>query len=97
MRRFLDIAATHHRQRLFDELAPGTQYRLKQDAERAAMMTGQRSIAPAQLLSVEVPPGAYRLHTLSQSGNNAEVEAQIGDLRQRFRVVKVAGRWKIEL
>lgn len=97
VRRFLDIAATHHRQKLFDELSPTAQYRLKQDAERAALMTGQRSIAPAQLLSVEVPPGAYRLHTLSQSATEAEVEAHIGDARQRFRVVKVAGRWKIEL
>ena len=97
VRRFLDIADTHRRQRLWEELGPVTQYRLKQDAERAALMAGQRTVSPSQLLSVEVPKGAYRLQTLRQSLDEAEVEVQIAEYRQRFRCVRVAGSWKIEL
>ena len=97
VRRFLDVASTAHRDRLFDELGPATQYRLKQDAERAALMAGQRTLPPSQLLSVDVPPGAYQVHTIRQSGSEAEVEVTIAAYRQRFRCVRVNGRWKIEL
>jgi len=97
VRRFLDIAASHQRDRLFEELGPATQYRMKQDAERAALMAGRRPVAPPQMLAVEVPPGAYRLRTLRHSGDEAEVEAEIVGYKQRFRCVRVAGKWKVEL
>ena len=97
VRHVLDIAATQRRERVYDELGPATQFRLKQDAAQAALMAGQREVDPASLLMLQLPTGAYHLRTLRNDGAEAEVEAQVGALRQRFRLVRVAGAWKLEL
>jgi len=91
---------------LYELLGPRTQARLKASADRATAATGsKRKYAPYEMLSASFRPNAKGNWTpksfklLGTSGDTARVEVR-GEKKSQVQIVnlvKLKGRWRIEL
>jgi hypothetical protein len=98
----VEAAAEGDRDAAFRLLGPATRARLGVAAKRTAELSGQRELAPRELLAVGWFPPRFHVrevHELSRTGAHALVEvrgAQEGEV-ERIDCVNEAGAWKVEL
>lgn len=91
---------------LYELLGPRTRARLKASADRATAATGgKRTYAPYEMLSASFRPSAkgdwtpkkFKLLSSGETTARVEVRGEKKGERQVVSLVKVKGRWRIEL
>lgn len=101
VRGLVTAARAGDRKAVWNLLSPATQERLTEGARRATDLVGSSMrYKPLDLISIgssdDVPP-PVDIRTLSESGDHAVVEiVSVGDPAQ-IELVRVHGRWKIDL
>jgi hypothetical protein len=101
VRDMIQAAKTGDRDAVFDLLAPATRDRLAAQARRATDLVGasQRYIA-RDLISIgssEGVPDPTDITVLEDTGDHAVVEVVSPAGRARLELVKLDGRWRIDL
>ncbi len=96
----LAAAKAQDRRAVFDMLSPSTQQRIEERARRATDLVGSSTRFQAiDLLSIgsseESPP--TDITTVEQLGDRAVVEVVSQAGRARLTVIKLEGRWRVEL
>lgn len=96
----LAAAKAQDRRAVFDMLSPSTQQRIEERARRATDLVGSSTRFQAiDLLSIgsseESPP--TDITTVEQLGDRAVVEVVSHAGRARLTVIKLDGRWRVEL
>lgn len=96
----LAAAKAQDRRAVFDMLSPSTQQRIEERARRATDLVGSSTRFQAiDLLSIgsseESPP--TDITTVEQLGDRAVVEVVSQAGRARLTVIKLDGRWRVEL
>lgn len=97
----LQAAKTGDREAAFSLLSPATQQRLEAEAKRATDLVGAaRRYAPMDLLSIGSSDGVAAptdITVVEERGDRAVVEVVSPAGRSRMDLVKIEGRWKIDL
>lgn len=96
----LAAAKAQDRRAVFDMLSPSTQQRIEERSRRATDLVGSSTRFQAiDLLSIgsseESPP--TDITTVEQLGDRAVVEVVSQAGRARLTVIKLDGRWRVEL
>jgi len=101
VREMLHAAKTGDRDAVFTLLAPATQSRLEVEAKRATDLVGAATRYTAKdLLSIGSSDGVAPptdITVLEERGDHASVEVVSPAGRARIELLKVDGRWRIEL
>ncbi len=101
VRDMLQAARSGDRDTVYELLAPSTHERLEQEARRATDLVGASTRFTAKdLVSVGSSEGVAPptdLTVLEERGDYAVVEVVSPSGRSRVELVRVAGRWRIEL
>jgi len=101
VRAFVDASRAGDRQAVFDLLGPQTQQRLEERARSATDLVGSSvRYTPLDLISIAASddePARIELHTVEERGDHAVVEVVSGAGRDRIGLVRVDGRWRVEL
>ena len=101
VRDMIRAAKTGDRDAVYDLLAPATQERLKADAAKAtAFVASATRYSEKDLISIGnsenvAPPSDITL--VDESGDTATVEVVSPSGRARVKLVRVDGRWRIDL
>jgi hypothetical protein len=97
----LQAAKTGDREAVFSLLSPATRDRLESEAKRATDLVGAaRRYAAKDLLSIGSSDGVAAptdITVVEERGDRAIVEVVSPAGRSRMDLVKVDGRWKIDL
>jgi hypothetical protein len=97
VRALMRAAKDGDRARVLELLGPATRARLERDAALAREQGGDRALVAADLIEVEAPAARGALE-VTRAGDRAEVVLLDADgARSAFAVVRVAGRWRVEL
>jgi hypothetical protein len=101
VREMLHAAKTGDRDAVFTLLAPATRSRLEVEAKRATDLVGAATRYTAKdLLSIGSSDGVAAptdITVLEERGDHASVEVVSPAGRARIELLKVDGRWRIEL
>ncbi|MGE0399984.1 MAG: hypothetical protein AB7T06_24930 [Kofleriaceae bacterium] len=101
VREMLQAAKTGDREAVFSLLSPATRQRLEAEAKRATDLVGAaRRYAAKDLLSIGSSDGIAAptdITVVEERGDRAVVEVVSPAGRSRMDLVKVDGRWKIDL
>jgi hypothetical protein len=97
----LQAARTGDRQAVFQLLSPDTQQRLEERAQNATSLVGaNRRYRAMDLISIgsfEDQPAPTELRVVEQYGDKAVVEVESPAGRARIALLKIDGRWRIDL
>jgi hypothetical protein len=97
----LQAAKTGDREAVFSLLSPATRERLDQEAKRATDLVGAaRRYTAKDLLSIGSSEGVAAptdITVVEERGDRAVVEVVSPTGRARMDLVKVEGRWRIDL
>lgn len=97
----LQAAKTGDREAVFSLLSPATQERLEAEAKRATDLVGAaRRYAAKDLLTIGSSDGVAAptdITVVEERGDRAVVEVVSPAGRSRMDLVKIEGRWKIDL
>jgi len=97
----LQAARTGDRQAVFELLSPSVQQRLDERAQNATSLVGaNRRYTAMDLISIgsfDDQPAPTELRVVEQYGDKAVVEVESSAGRARIQLIKVDGRWRIEL
>ncbi len=101
VRDMLNAAKTGDRDTVFLLLSPGTQARLETEAKHATDLVGAAvRYAPKDLVSIgssEGIPAPTDITVLEERGDHAVVEIVSPAGRSRMELVRLDGRWRIDL
>jgi hypothetical protein len=101
VRDLIHAAKTGDRDAVFDLLTPATQERLAAQARQATDMVGASQRYTAKdLISIGSSDGVLDptdLTVIEERGDRAVVEVVAPSVRARIELVKLAGRWRIDM
>jgi hypothetical protein len=101
VRDLLQAARTGDRDLVFELLAPATRARLEAESERATDLVGAATRYTAKdLISIGASDASStptHITVIEQRGDHAVVEVVSASGRARVQLLKIDGRWRVEL
>jgi hypothetical protein len=100
VRDLLHAASTGDRDTVYELLAPSTQARLEAEAKRATDLVGAtQRYSPKDLVSIGAPEGTSPtdITVLDERGDHATVQIVSASGRALLQLIRVDGRWRVEL
>ena len=98
---FVEAARIGDRKAMFDLMSPDTQRHLEEEAQSSTAKVGASVRYTAlDLISIgafDDPPPRIELRVATQYGDKAEVEIDSGTGKALIPMVRVDGRWKLDL